>query len=141
MKGYVYRPEETAEVLKEGWFFTGDIGYMDKDGYFFIVGRKKNVIISGGLNVYPREIEEVYFKHPKISEAAAVGISHKTRGEAVKLFVVLKKGKKATSEEIIKYAEDKLAKYKWPVDVEFMTELPKTNLGKVLKRALQQQKK
>ncbi|MBW1649534.1 MAG: long-chain fatty acid--CoA ligase [Deltaproteobacteria bacterium] len=136
MRGYVNKPEETANVLKDGWFFTGDIGYMDKDGYFFIVGRKKNMIISGGLNVYPRDIEEVYFKHPKISEVAAVGIPHKTRGEAVKLFVVLKKGEKAASEELIKYAEDKLAKYKWPVEVEFMTELPKTNVGKVLKRAL-----
>ncbi len=136
MKGYVNRPEETAEVLKDGWFFSGDIGYMDSDGYFFIVGRKKNMIISGGLNVYPKHIEEVYFRHPKITEAAAVGIPHKSRGEAVKLFVVLKQGETATQEEIIKYSENKLAKYKWPLEVEFMDELPKTNVGKVLKKDL-----
>jgi len=136
MKGYVNKSDETADVLKDGWFFTGDIGYMDKDGYFFIVGRKKNMIISGGLNVYPRDIEEVYFRHPKIFEVAAVGIPHKTRGEAVKLFVVLKKEMTATADEIIKYSENKLAKYKWPIEVEFMSELPRTNIGKVLKREL-----
>ncbi len=144
MKGYWNRPDATAETITDGWLHTGDIAKMDEDGYFYIVDRKKDMIISGGFNVYPRDIEEVFFEHPKVMEATAIGIPHAKRGEAVKVFVVLKEGQTATAEELLKYCQDKLAKYKWPTDIEFRKELPKTNVGKVLKkdlRAMEQQKK
>ncbi len=136
MKGYLNKPEETAKTLKDGWLHTGDIATMDEDGYFYIVGREKNMIISGGLNVYPRDIEEIFFKHPKVVEAAAVGVPHHKRGEAVKVFVVLKEGETATQEEMIEYCTDKLAKYKWPTEIEFLEELPKSTVGKILKKNL-----
>jgi long-chain acyl-CoA synthetase len=143
MKGYWNRPDATVETLTDGWLHTGDIAKMDEDGYFYIVDRKKDMIISGGFNVYPRDIEEVFFEHPKVMEATVIGIPHPKRGEAVKVFVVLKEGQTATAEELLKYCEDKLAKYKWPTEIEFRKELPKTNVGKVLKkdlRAMEQQK-
>ena len=143
MKGYWNRPDATAETITDGWLHTGDIAKMDEEGYFYIVDRKKDMIISGGFNVYPRDIEEVFFEHPKVVEATAIGIPHPKRGEAVKVFVVLKEGQTATVEELLKYCEDKLAKYKWPAEIEFRKELPKTNVGKVLKkelRAMEQQK-
>ncbi|BBO78299.1 long-chain-fatty-acid--CoA ligase [Desulfosarcina widdelii] len=144
MKGYWKRPDATAETITDGWLHTGDIAKMDEDGYFYIVDRKKDMIISGGYNVYPRDIEEVYFEHPKVMEATAIGVPHPKRGEAVKVFIVLKEGQTATAEEMMKYCQDKLAKYKWPTEIEFRDELPKTNVGKVLKkdlRAMEQQKK
>lgn len=143
MKGYWNRPDATAETLTDGWLHTGDIAKMDEDGYFFIVDRKKDMIISGGYNVYPRDIEEVFFEHPKVMEATAIGVPHPKRGEAIKVFVVLKEGQTATTEELLRYCEDKLAKYKWPTEIAFRKELPKTNVGKVLKkdlRAMEQQK-
>ena len=143
MKGYWNRPDATAETITEGWLHTGDIAKMDADGYFYIVDRKKDMIISGGYNVYPRDIEEIYFEHPKVMEATAIGVPHPKRGEAVKVFIVLKEGQTATAEEMLAYCQDKLAKYKWPTQVEFRDELPKTNVGKVLKkdlRAMEQQK-
>ena len=143
MKGYWKRPDATAETITDGWLRTGDIAKMDEDGYFYIVDRKKDMIISGGYNVYPRDIEEVYFEHPKVMEATAIGIPHPKRGEAVKVFIVLKEGQTATAEEMMTYCQDKLAKYKWPTEIEFRDELPKTNVGKVLKkdlRAMEQQK-
>ena len=109
---------------------------MDEDGYFYIVDRKKDMIISGGYNIYPRDIEEVFYEHPKVLEATAIGIPHAKRGEAVKVFVVLKPGENATQEELIAFCGDKLAKYKWPTDIEFRDELPKTNVGKILKKNL-----
>jgi long-chain acyl-CoA synthetase len=136
MQGYLNRPDETENTLKDGWLYTGDIAKMDEDGYFYIVDRKKDMIISGGFNIYPRDIEEVYFGHPKVVEATAIGIPHPKRGEAVKVFIVLKEGETSTQEEMIEYCGDKLAKYKWPTDIEFIAELPKTNVGKVLKREL-----
>ncbi len=136
MKGYWDRPDATAETLTDGWLHTGDIARMDQDGYFYIVDRKKDMIISGGYNVYPRDIEEVYFEHPKVLEATAIGIPHPKRGEAVKVFIVLKPGEKATEKEMIDYCRDKLAKYKWPTEIEFRAELPKSNVGKVLKKNL-----
>ena len=136
MKGYLNNPEETANTLKDGWLYTGDIGKMDKEGYFYIIGRKKNMIISGGYNVYPRDIEEVLFTHPKVLEIAAIGVHDKKFGEVVRAFVVLKKGESATEEEIIEFCKDKLAKFKIPKDIKFIAELPKTNVGKVLKREL-----
>ena len=136
MKGYKDRPEETASALRDGWMYTGDIATMDEDGYFYIVDRKKDMIISGGYNVYPRDIDEVYYQHPKIQEACAIGIPDPRRGESVKLFVVLKEGETATQEELIEYGRTKLAAYKLPVEVEFRKELPKTNVGKVLRKQL-----
>ncbi|MFZ0240773.1 MAG: long-chain fatty acid--CoA ligase [Desulfobacterales bacterium] len=138
MAGYWNNPGATAETLIDGWLHTGDIAQMDEEGYFYIVDRKKDMIISGGYNVYPRDIEEVYFEHPDVKEATAIGIPHPTRGEAVKVFIVLKEGKTATPEEIIAFCREKLAKYKWPTEVEFRTELPKSNVGKVLKKELRQ---
>ena len=136
MKGYWNKPEATAETLVDGWLYTGDIGKMDEDGYFYIVDRKKDMIISGGLNVYPRDIEEVFFEHPKVQEATAIGIPHPSRGEAIKVFVVSVEGETATTEELMAYCTEKLAKFKLPTEIEFRTELPKTNVGKVLKKNL-----
>ncbi|MFP4308251.1 MAG: long-chain-fatty-acid--CoA ligase, partial [Desulfococcaceae bacterium] len=137
MKGYLNMPEETDQVLTaDGWLHTGDIAKMDEEGFFYIVDRKKDLIISGGYNVYPRDIDEVFFEHPKVLEACTVGIPHPTRGEAAKVFVVLKPSEKATAEELLKYCEDRLAKYKWPVEIEFRDSLPKTNVGKILRKDL-----
>jgi long-chain acyl-CoA synthetase len=138
MTGYWNKPDATAETIVDGWLHTGDIAQMDAEGYFYIVDRKKDMIISGGYNVYPRDIEEVFFEHPKVQEATAIGIPHPKRGEAVKVFIVLKEGATATQEEMIAFCHEKLAKYKWPTEVEFRTELPKSNVGKVLKKELRQ---
>ncbi len=136
MKGYWNNPEATAETLTDGWLHTGDIAKMDKEGYFYVVDRKKDMIISGGFNVYPRDIEEVFFEHPKVREATAIGVPHPSRGEQVKVFVVLNGGQTATREELIDFCRDKLATYKLPTEIEFISELPKTNVGKVLKKDL-----
>ncbi|MCP4692025.1 MAG: long-chain fatty acid--CoA ligase, partial [Desulfobacterales bacterium] len=134
MEGYLNRPDETAKTLKEGWLHTGDIARMDEEGYFYIVDRMKDMIICGGYNVYPRDIEEVFFEHPKVLEAAAIGIPHPKRGEAVKVFVVLKQGETSSQEELVEYCATKLARYKLPTEIEFKDELPKSNVGKVLKK-------
>ncbi|BBO92378.1 long-chain-fatty-acid--CoA ligase [Desulfosarcina ovata] len=136
MKGYWKRPDATAETITDGWLHTGDIAKMDDDGYFYIVDRKKDMILSSGYNVYPRDIEEVFFEHPKVMEASVIGLPHAKRGELIKVFVVLKEGKTATAEELMTYCQGKLAKYKWPAEIEFRKELPKTNVGKVLKKDL-----
>ncbi len=134
--GYYKMPEETAATIRDGWLYTGDIGKMDEEGYFYIVDRKKDMIIAGGYNIYPREVDEVLFEHPKILEACAVGIPDPYRGETVKAFVVLKPGETMTGEEVIKYCAEKLAKYKVPKMVEFMSSLPKSGVGKVLRKEL-----
>ena len=136
MQGYWQRPEATAETLVDEWLHTGDIAKMDEDGYFYIVDRKKDMIISGGFNVYPRDIEEVLFEHPQIAEATAIGVPHPSRGEQIKVYVVLKKGETASADDIIEYCKGKLATYKLPTEVEFIDDLPKTNVGKVLKKDL-----
>jgi long-chain acyl-CoA synthetase len=136
MSGYYKMPGETAEALKEGWLYTGDIGKMDEEGYFYIVDRKKDMIIAGGYNIYPREIDEVLFEHPKILEACAVGIPDPYRGETVKAYVVLKPGETTTEEEILAYCATKLAKYKIPKTVEFLASLPKSGVGKILRKEL-----
>ncbi len=136
MKGYWGKPEETAKTIMDGWLHTGDIAKMDEDGYFYIVDRLKDMIISGGYNVYPRDIDEVYFEHPKVEEASTIGLPHPTRGESIKVFIVLKQGQTATEQEMIDYAATKLAKYKLPTEVEFCKELPKTTVGKVLRKEL-----
>jgi long-chain acyl-CoA synthetase len=139
MKGYKNRPDETEKTLRNGWLYTGDISTMDEDGYFYIVDRKKDMIISGGFNVYPRDIDEVIYEHPKVQEACSIGIPHSTRGEAVKVFIVLKDDETATENEIIDFCKTRLAKYKWPVEIEFRKELPKTNVGKILRKDLRKQ--
>lgn len=136
MKGYWNRPEETAEVLKDGWLHTGDLGYMDEKGYFYIVDRKKDMIIAGGFNIYPREIEEVLYEHPDVLEAAAAGIPDPYRGETVKAYIVLKEGSTVTEEEMNQFARKYLAAYKVPRQYEFRNELPKTAVGKILRRIL-----
>jgi long-chain acyl-CoA synthetase len=139
MKGYWNKPEETAETLRDGWLYTGDIATMDSDGYFFIVDRKKDMIIAGGFNIYPREVDEVLFEHPKVMEAVTVGVPDEYRGETVKVYVVLKPGEECTEEDIIAFCRERLAPYKAPRVVEFRTELPKTMVGKVLRRALREE--
>ncbi|MEN6318815.1 MAG: long-chain fatty acid--CoA ligase [Syntrophaceae bacterium] len=136
MKGYKGMPEETAHMLRDGWCYTGDIATMDQDGYFYIVDRKKDMIISGGFNIYPRDIDEVFYQNPKVQEACSIGIPDPKRGENVKVFVVLKEGETATQEELLEYCATKLAKYKLPTEIEFRKELPKTNVGKILRKEL-----
>ncbi len=136
MQGYCNRPGETEATLRDGWLYTGDIATMDTDGYFYIIDRKKDMIISGGYNVYPREVEEVFYEHPKVKEVCCIGIPHARWGESVKVFVVLKEGEAATQEDLADYCKSRLAKYKWPEEIEFRAELPKTNVGKVLRKAL-----
>jgi long-chain acyl-CoA synthetase len=136
MRGYWNRPEESAQVLRDGWLLTGDLALMDDEGYFQIVDRKKDLIIAGGFNVYPREVEEVLYEHPKVEEVSVVGVPDSYLGEVVKAFVVLRPGEEATTEEIRSFAKERLAAYKVPRVVEFRDELPKTLIGKVLRRAL-----
>lgn len=136
--GYYKKPEETANAIRDGWFYTGDIGYMDEEGYLFIVDRKKDMIIAGGFNIYPRDIDEVLFEHPKIKEACAVGIPDPYRGETVKAFVVPREGETLTAEEVMLFCREKLAAYKAPKEVEFLEDLPKSTVGKVLRRKLRE---
>ncbi len=136
MKGYWNKPEETAEALRDGWLYTGDVGYEDEDGYFWITDRKKDLIIKGGENISPRTVEEVLFAHPKISEAAVVGMKDDIFGENIKAFAVLNPGQKATAEEIIEYCKGKLTTFLAPKEVVFMDALPKSLVGKVLKKEL-----
>ncbi|MET0341121.1 MAG: long-chain fatty acid--CoA ligase [Polyangiales bacterium] len=136
MKGYYKNPEATAKSIKDGWFYTGDVGQRDDEGYYFIVDRKKDMIIRGGFNVYPREIEETLYKHPAVLEAAVVGVAHPKHGEEVKAIVALKPGSNVSEEDIITYCKEYLAAYKYPRIVEFRQELPKGPTGKILKREL-----
>ncbi len=133
--------EATNDAFSDGWFRTGDIGYADNDGYIYIVDRKKDLIIAGGFNIYPREIEEVLYEHPKIQEAVAIGIPDPYRGETVKVFIVLRGGETATEQEILDFCRAKLAKYKVPSALEFRDQLPKTLVGKFLRRVLQEEEK
>ena len=139
MKGYWNNPEETAEQIRDGWLYTGDIAVRDEDDYFTIVDRKKDMIIAGGYNIYPREIDEVLYQHPKVAEAVAVGVPDEYRGETVKAFVVLREGETATEKDIIDFCRQKLAAYKAPKLVEFRKELPKAAVGKILRKILRAQ--
>ncbi len=141
MKGYWNRPEETSMVLRHGWLYTGDIARMDSDGFFFIVDRKKEMIIAGGYNIYPREVEEVLYEHEKVKEAVCYGVPDEYRGETVKVAVVLKDGQTCSAEEITEYCKTKLAKYKIPKNIEFRQDLPKSPVGKVLRRVLVEEEK
>jgi long-chain acyl-CoA synthetase len=136
MRGYWNKPEENDRVLRDNWFYTGDIGRMDERGMTFIVDRKKDLIIAGGYNIYPREVEEVLYEHPKVMEAAVAGVKDPYRGETVKAYIVLKDGETATDGEIISFCKERLAAYKVPKKIEFRTELPKTMIGKILRRVL-----
>jgi long-chain acyl-CoA synthetase len=137
MKGYLNRPEATAEVMRDGWFRTGDLARRDKDGFYYIVDRSKDMIIRGGYNVYPREVEEVLMTHPDVSLAAVVGVPHDTHGEEVKAFVILEQGATTTGEELVAWAREQMASYKYPRMVEIVPSLPMTATGKILKRELQ----
>ncbi len=139
MREYWNNPGETAGQLRDGWLHTGDIAQADEDGYIFIVDRKKDMIIAGGFNIYPREIDEVLYQCPKVCEAVSVGIPDEYRGETVKAFVVLKPGETATDQEIIDFCKGKLTKYKVPTMVEFRTALPKSAVGKILRKILRQE--
>lgn len=141
MKGYWNRPEETAATLRDGWLYTGDLGYMNEEGYFFVVDRKKDMIIASGYNVYPREVEEVLYEHPKVQEAVVIGVPDAYRGETVKAFVVIKEGETCTEEELDQFMRSKLAAYKVPRIYEFRKELPKTAVGKILRRTLVEEEK
>jgi len=136
MKGYLKRPEATQETLRGGWFHSGDIGLRDEDGCYWIVDRKKDMIIRGGFNVYPREVEEVLYAHPAIVEAAVLGVPHPSHGEEVKAVVVLTQGQSLSAEELIAYTKERLAAYKYPRIIEFSDGLPKGPTGKILKREL-----
>lgn len=140
MPGYWNQPDETAAVLRDGWLFTGDIATMDEDGYFRIVDRRKDMIIVGGRNVYPREIEDVLMAQPAVAEAAVVGEPDERYGEVPRAYVVLKPGASATAEELLAYCRENLSRYKIPVAIEFRIELPRTFIGKVLRRALAEER-
>lgn len=139
MQGYWNNPEETKIQLTDGWLHTGDVGQADEDGYIYIVDRKKDMIIAGGFNIYPREVDEVLYQHPKIAEAVTVGVPHEYRGETVKAFVVLKPGKTATDKEISEFCRTKLAAYKVPKLVEFRESIPKSAVGKILRKILREE--
>jgi long-chain acyl-CoA synthetase len=136
MRAYWKRPDETARVLRQGWLFTGDLASVDADGYFSVVDRKKDMIITGGMNVYPRDVEEPLHQHPKVKEAVAVGIPDERWGEAVKVYIVLRDGQSASEQEIFDFCHTRMARYKVPKFVEFRPELPKNMLGKILRRRL-----
>jgi long-chain acyl-CoA synthetase len=136
MKGYVGRPEATAEVLRDGWFRTGDLARRDSDGFYYIVDRSKDMIIRGGFNVYPREVEEVLLTHPHVSLAAVVGVPHESHGEEVKAFVILADGATTTADEIVSWGRAQMAGHKYPRIVEIVDSLPMTATGKILKREL-----
>jgi long-chain acyl-CoA synthetase len=136
MKGYYNRPEATAEVMRDGWFRTGDLARRDEDGYYYIVDRAKDMIIRGGFNVYPREIEEVLMTHPAVSLAAVVGVPHDSHGEEVKAFVICHAEAEASADELLAWGRDQMAAYKYPRVVELVSSLPMTSTGKILKREL-----
>ena len=141
MDGYYNKPEETAQTLRNGWLYTGDIATIDADGYVAIVDRKKEMIIVSGYNVYPREVEEALAKHPAVLEGAAIGVPHPIKGEEVKAFVVLKPGQTATADDLIAFCREQLAPFKVPKAIEFRDSLPKTLIGKVLRRQLAEEDK
>jgi long-chain acyl-CoA synthetase len=141
MKGYYNKPEANAAAIDRGWFKTGDVATRDEDGFYFIVDRKKDMIIRGGFNVYPREVEEVLYGHPAVAEAAVVGVPHERHGEEIKAVIALKPGHHATAEDIIEHCKQSLAAYKYPRVVELRDALPKGATGKILKRVLRDEAK
>ena len=140
MRGYWNRPDDTARVLRDGWLFTGDLAREDDDGYFQIIDRKKDMILAGVYNVYPRDIEEVLYENPKVLEVAVAGVPPDGGEQTVKAYVVLKKGEMATPEEFVEFCRMRLADYAVPRFIEFRDQLPKTFVGKVFKRKLEEEK-
>jgi len=138
MKGYYKRPEETSATIRDGWFYIGDIGHLDEDGYLTISDRKKDLIVASGFNIYPNEIDGILFSHPKILEACCIGVPDEYRGETVKAYIVVQPGENLTKEEVISYCREKLAAYKVPKEIEFIDELPKSAIGKILRRELRE---
>ena len=138
MAGYWNRPDETAKILHDGWLYTGDLATVDEDGYFTIVGRKKDMIVVSGFNVYPDEVDEVLYAHPAVLEAATIGVPDAQRGESVKSFVALRPGHTITEEQLRAYCKEQLAPYKVPRQIEFLPELPKSSMMKVLRRELRE---
>ncbi|NLW69307.1 MAG: long-chain fatty acid--CoA ligase, partial [Bacteriovoracaceae bacterium] len=134
MSGYYKKPEETAQALKDGWFYTGDIGFFDEDGYLTISDRKKDMICASGFNIYPKEVDEILFGHPKILEACCIGVPDEYRGETVKAYVVVQPGETPTEQEVIAYCKGKMTGYKVPTQVEFIDQLPKSAIGKIMRR-------
>jgi long-chain acyl-CoA synthetase len=139
MLGYYNLPDETSEAVQEGWLYTGDIGYMDDDGYFYITDRKKELIIVGGFNVFPREIDELIYQHPKVKEGICVGLPDPYKGERIKCYVILKEGETASEDEFFAYFKQNLVDYKVPSEIEFRTQLPKSAIGKILRRELKEE--
>jgi long-chain acyl-CoA synthetase len=139
MLGYFNNPDETREAIVDGWLHTGDIGYRDEDGYFYVTDRKKDLIIVGGFNVFPREVDEVIHKHPKVREGIAVGLPDDYAGERIRAYVVLKDGEAATADELLSFFRQHLVAYKVPSEVEFRSELPKSMIGKILRRTLREE--
>jgi len=141
MRGYWNKPDETKKVLRNGWLYTGDIGLMDEDGYIKVSGRKKELIICSGFNVFPAEVEDLLYRHPAVAEVAVTGIPDAYRGESPKAFIVLKAGYrgKISEDEIIRWCKENMSAYKRPRAVEFRDELPKSGAGKILRRALRQE--
>jgi long-chain acyl-CoA synthetase len=136
MKGYYNRPDATDEVINDGWFRSGDLGRRDEDGWYYIVDRSKDMIIRGGYNVYPREIEEVLMTHPDVSLAAVIGVPHESHGEEIKAVVILNDGASITEQELLDWGKEQMANYKYPREIEFVSSLPMTATGKILKREL-----
>ena len=136
MKGYYGRPDATAEAIVDGWFRSGDLGRKDPDGWYYIVDRSKDMIIRGGYNVYPREIEEVLLTHPDVSLAAVIGVPHESHGEEIKAVVIRNDGATVTEDELVAWGKEQMAGYKYPRVVEFVDALPMTATGKILKREL-----
>ncbi len=138
-EGYYNKEEETRENIRDGWLYTGDIGYFDDDWYLYVVDRKKDMVIAGGYNVYPVEVDDILYQHPKVLEACSVGVPDQYRGETLKAFIVVREGETLTEQELIDFCKEKLAAYKVPRQVEFVDELPKTAVGKILRRKLREQ--
>ncbi|MDD3250265.1 MAG: AMP-binding protein [Smithellaceae bacterium] len=136
MTGYYKKPEETANSLRDGWFYTGDIGYFDEEGYLTISDRKKDVIVASGFNIFPKEIDELLFEHPRINEACCIGIPDEYRGETVKAYIVVKPGETLTKQEVVAFCKERMTAYKVPTEVEFIGELPKSAIGKIMRREL-----
>jgi long-chain acyl-CoA synthetase len=132
MTGYYKKPEETAHALKDGWFYSGDVGFLDEEGYLTISDRAKDLIVASGFNVYPQEVDAVLFEHPKILEACCIGVPDAYRGETVKAFIVTQPGQSLSKEEIVQFCKEKLAAYKVPKQIEFIDELPKSAIGKIM---------
>lgn len=139
MKGYFKAPDVTAETIRDGWLYTGDIGYLDEDGWLYVVDRKKDMIIKGGENIFPADVENVLYKHPEISEAAVIGVPHDVYGEEVVAFVVLAADSTLSEEEIIDFTRETLSKFKSPSQIHFLEALPKSGVGKILRRELRDQ--